>query len=69
MTLQTQQRCLDHSLVASVSQVLDDAGIASILWGNYLLTVFGVPTIAEVRMRQNLTTHEPVLIHRRMHLL
>ncbi|KAJ5232785.1 hypothetical protein N7468_005741 [Penicillium chermesinum] len=35
------------SLVASISQVLIDARIPNLLWGNYLLTVYGVPTIVD----------------------
>lgn len=39
---------LDNSLVASTSQLLDAAGVPSLLWGNYLLTVYGVPTFVDV---------------------
>lgn len=39
---------LDNDLVMSISCVLDAAGVPNLLWGNYLLTVYGVPTIVDV---------------------
>lgn len=39
---------LDNKLVAMISSVLTSAGIPNVLWGNYLLTVYGVPTIVDV---------------------
>ncbi|KAF3394146.1 hypothetical protein F1880_005527 [Penicillium rolfsii] len=38
---------LDDKFVARVSQVLNAAGVPNLLWGNYLLSVYGVPTITE----------------------
>jgi len=40
---------LDDRLVASVAARLDAAKIAHVLWGNYMLTVFGIPAIVNVR--------------------
>ena len=48
MSFSVLNRCLDHSLVADIVRILDEADIPSLLWGNYLLTVFGVPTIVQV---------------------
>ena len=39
---------LETKLVATISRILTSAGIPNILWGNYLLTVYGVPTIVDV---------------------
>ncbi|KAH8645536.1 hypothetical protein BGZ60DRAFT_392653 [Tricladium varicosporioides] len=36
---------IDENLVASISQLLTGHSIPCILWGNYLLTVYGVPSI------------------------
>ncbi|OJD13766.1 hypothetical protein AJ78_05816 [Emergomyces pasteurianus Ep9510] len=36
---------LDEPLVAAVSQLLDSAGVANVLWGNYLLTVYGISSL------------------------
>lgn len=41
---------LDNDLIASVSHVLHTGGVPNLLWGNYLLTVYGVPTIVDVRI-------------------
>jgi len=38
----------DHELVAEISSRLDCVGVPHILWDNYLLTIYGVPTIASV---------------------
>ncbi|KAB8255420.1 hypothetical protein BDV32DRAFT_112527 [Aspergillus pseudonomiae] len=38
---------LDNDLVASISLLLDKARVPNLLWGNYLLTVYGVPTIVD----------------------
>ncbi|OBT86469.1 hypothetical protein VE02_05335 [Pseudogymnoascus sp. 03VT05] len=35
----------DENLVASISRILLRSDIPCVLWGNYLLTVYGVPTI------------------------
>lgn len=43
----TQQK-LDNDLVSSISTLLDSIGVPNLLWGNYLLTVYGVPTIVDV---------------------
>ncbi|KAL2698263.1 hypothetical protein AAEP93_010973 [Penicillium crustosum] len=42
----TQQK-LDNDLVWSISTLLDSIGVPNLLWGNYLLTVYGVPTIVD----------------------
>jgi hypothetical protein len=39
---------LDNNLVASISSLLDLADVPNLLWGNYLLTIYGVPTIVDV---------------------
>ncbi|KAI1473323.1 hypothetical protein K445DRAFT_311082 [Daldinia sp. EC12] len=36
---------INQELVKSISKLLSDAGIPSVLWGDYLLTVYGVPSI------------------------
>lgn len=38
----------DNNFVARISQILNAAGVPNLLWGNYLLTVYGVPTIIDV---------------------
>ncbi|KAH2905095.1 hypothetical protein KXV75_008698 [Aspergillus fumigatus] len=38
---------LNNSLVGSISSLLSAAGVPNLLWGNYLLTVYGVPTIVD----------------------
>ncbi|KAL4978237.1 hypothetical protein BDW66DRAFT_130594 [Aspergillus desertorum] len=38
---------LDDDLVESISCLLDAANVPNLLWGNYLLTVYGVPTIVD----------------------
>lgn len=43
-----QAQTLDRKLVATISSMLTSAGVPNILWGNYLLTVYGVPTIVDV---------------------
>jgi hypothetical protein len=40
---------LDNRLVASAAATLDAAKIPHLLWGNYILTIFGIPTIVDVR--------------------
>jgi hypothetical protein len=44
-----QARTLDAKLVATISGIFTSAGVPNTLWGNYLLTVYGVPTIVDVR--------------------
>lgn len=39
---------LDNKLVAAVAGALDEANVPNLLWGNYLLAVFGVPAIVDV---------------------
>jgi hypothetical protein len=39
---------LDNDLVVSISCLLDAADVPNLLWGNYLLTVYGVPTVVDV---------------------
>ncbi|KAJ5751366.1 hypothetical protein N7533_008394 [Penicillium manginii] len=34
-------------LVMKFCQILDSAGVPNVLWGNYLLTIYGVPTITD----------------------
>ena len=41
---------LDAKFVARISRLLNDAGVPNLLWGNYLLTVYGIPTIIDVRV-------------------
>ncbi|OGM39421.1 hypothetical protein ABOM_012115 [Aspergillus bombycis] len=38
---------LDNDLVTSISSLLDAFNIPNLLWGNYLLTVYGVPTVVD----------------------
>ncbi|RDW81519.1 uncharacterized protein DSM5745_05076 [Aspergillus mulundensis] len=38
---------LSDKLVESISNLLDAAGIPHLLWGNFLLAIYGVPTIVE----------------------
>ncbi|KAH6625545.1 hypothetical protein C7974DRAFT_425187 [Boeremia exigua] len=38
---------LNDKLVASAAAKLDAAKISSLLWGNYMLTIFGVPNIID----------------------
>lgn len=40
---------LTQGLIATVSQLFDSRGVPSILWGNLLLTVYGVPSLTNVR--------------------
>lgn len=44
-------RVVDENLAASISQRLAINRIPCILWGNYLLTVYGVPSIVNVSSR------------------
>lgn len=39
---------LGETLVAALSQVLDSGGVPNVLWGNYLLTVYGIPSLTNV---------------------
>lgn len=41
---------LDNNLVESISACLDASDAPTLLWGNYLLTIFGVPTIVDVNI-------------------
>ncbi|CAG8248441.1 unnamed protein product [Penicillium salamii] len=42
-----QAQSLNDRLVATISKILTSAGVPNILWGNYLLTIYGVPTIVD----------------------
>ncbi|CAG8380372.1 hypothetical protein CBS147333_9308 [Penicillium roqueforti] len=42
----TEQK-LGNDLVSSISSLLDSINVPNLLWGNYLLTVYGVPTIVD----------------------
>lgn len=46
---------LDNELVASISRLLDAAGVPNLLWGNYMLTLYGVPTIVDVSVYSTTT--------------
>jgi hypothetical protein len=46
--LRFAEQNLDNDLVSSISSLLDSIGVPNLLWGNYLLTVYGVPTIVDV---------------------
>jgi len=50
-TLKFTGRCLDNVLVAMIAQILDNACIPNVLWGNYLLTIYGVPSVIDVSLR------------------
>lgn len=50
-TIRIQAQSLDDKLVATISRTLTSAGVPNILWGNYLLTVYGIPTIVDVCLR------------------
>ncbi|KAI5301691.1 hypothetical protein KEM56_001457 [Ascosphaera pollenicola] len=39
------KRYLDNDLVSSIARHLNSIGVPNLLWGNYLLTVYGVPTV------------------------
>lgn len=39
---------LGGKLVMRFCQILNSAGVPNVLWGNYLLTIYGVPTITDV---------------------
>ncbi|CAG8146602.1 unnamed protein product [Penicillium salamii] len=38
---------LNNDLVSSIASLLDSISVPNLLWGNYLLTVYGVPTIVD----------------------
>jgi hypothetical protein len=40
---------LSIDLVASLATLLNEAGVENVLWGNSLLSIYGVPTIVMVR--------------------
>jgi hypothetical protein len=42
----TEQK-LSNDLVSSISSLLDLIGVPTLLWSNYSLTVYGVPTIVD----------------------
>lgn len=39
---------IDETLVASISHILLGSNIPCVLWGNYILTIYGVPSIVDV---------------------
>ena len=39
---------LDAHLVANIASLLDAEGISHVLWGNWLLSLFGIPTLIDV---------------------
>ena len=41
-------QALNNNLVASIAYILDEANVPNVLWGNYLLTIFGVSTVVDV---------------------
>jgi hypothetical protein len=41
---------IDEVLVASIAQILVENGVPCVLWGNYLLTIYGVPSVINVRV-------------------
>ena len=44
----TNPKGLEGAFVAHIASLIDQAGIWNVLWGNYLLSIFGVPTYVEV---------------------
>jgi hypothetical protein len=46
---------LDNELVSSIASLLNSTGVPSLLWGNYLLSVYGVPTIIDVSIHVEAT--------------
>ncbi len=48
---------LDAQLVANVASLLDAEGIPYVIWGNWLLKLFGVPTIVDVRPQAALSLY------------
>lgn len=48
ITFHLSDQQLDNDLVTSISSLLDAVNVPNLLWGNYLLTVYGVPTIFDV---------------------
>jgi hypothetical protein len=49
MLERTDNQTLNEYLVKSLSQMFIDCGATPVLWGDYLLTVYGVPSIVGVR--------------------
>ncbi|KAI0409833.1 hypothetical protein F4802DRAFT_542242 [Xylaria palmicola] len=45
MAKYTDDQAIDEPLVKSLSQLLTDCGANPVLWGDYLLTIYGVPSI------------------------
>lgn len=45
----TDLQYLDDALVAHIAHRLEQDGIWNALWGNYLLSIFGVPTYVKIR--------------------
>lgn len=41
---------LDNKLVTAIPHLLDESSVPNLLWGDYLLTVYGVPTIVNISL-------------------
>lgn len=42
------RQAMEPQLVADVASVLDAEGIPHVLWGTWLLALYGVPTVIDV---------------------
>ena len=51
---------LSDELVSRIAGSLDQAGIENVLWGNYLLTVYSVPTCSNVNISAFSTAGKPM---------
>lgn len=60
--LHVESKSLDSKFVVTVSRILNSAGVPDLLWGNYLLTIYGVPTIIDISILLNsdISVAEPV---------
>ena len=45
---QFKNQTLGPELIADIARILDEAAIPSVLWGNYLLTIYGIPSVVDV---------------------
>ncbi|KAI9824725.1 MAG: hypothetical protein M1832_001551 [Thelocarpon impressellum] len=59
MAFRFSGQTLNNALVADISCMLDQVAVPGVLWGNYLLTVIGVPTIVEVRLPALVSDRSP----------
>lgn len=57
----SQAQTLDMKLVATISSILNSANVPNILWGYYLLTVYGVPTIVDVCISNYFLNERPLI--------